>query len=449
MNEPKVDVDPDHTRAANLGLLLTHGNPKVVVVGGGYVGIPIAVAAARAHCDVVVLEIDEAKVEQIREGKSYIRDVPSTELVALTKGGRLSATTDPAEAYDGAHVALICVPTPLRKTHEPDVSFVMKALSAMVPHLPKPVLISLESTVYPGFTREVMVPSLEAEGRSVGSDLFVAFSPERTDPGNERYQIRNTPKVVSGFTSACGEIASAFYSRLVDRVVSVSSTDSAEMVKILENTFRAVNIALVNEVAIMSHRLGVDVWEVIAAAATKPFGFMPFYPGPGIGGHCIPIDPYYLSWKMRSLRHEARFISLAGQVNTSMPAFVVERLTDELNDREKAVKGSKILIVGVSYKPDIDDLRESPALDVMDLLVQRGADISYVDPFVAKVEHAGLRLESQPPDVDASKYDASLIITHHGSFDYQRLVETCPLVFDTRNVTRGLKPGKRTKVVLL
>ncbi len=448
MSEPRAEGQHDPSRA-DLGLLLTHGNPKVVVVGGGYVGIPIAVAAARAHCDVVVLEVDESKAEKIRNGESYIRDVPSSELVALTRGGRLSATTDPSEAYEGAHVALICVPTPLRKTHEPDVSYVMEALAAMVPHLPTPVLISLESTVYPGFTREVMVPRLEAGGRCVGSDLFVAFSPERTDPGNERYQIRNTPKVVSGFTPDCGEIAEAFYSRLVDRVVRVTSTDSAEMVKILENTFRAVNIALVNEVAIMSHRLGVDVWEVIAAAATKPFGFMPFYPGPGIGGHCIPIDPYYLSWKMRSLRHEARFISLAGQVNTSMPAFVVERLTDELNMKERSVKGSEILIVGVSYKPDIDDVRESPALDVIELLLQRGANVSYVDTFVSVVEHGGSRLESLPREVDVSGFDAAVIVTHHSNFDYQRLVETCPLVFDTRNVTRGLKPGEGTKVVVL
>jgi UDP-N-acetyl-D-glucosamine dehydrogenase len=437
------------THAQELKMLLTHGTPRIVVVGGGYVGMPLAVVAAQAHCDAIVLEVDPAKVAQIHEGRSYIRDVPSETLSELVQAGRLQATTDPAEAYEGADATLVCVPTPLSKTHDPDVSFVINALDAMIPHLRGSALVSLESTVYPGFTREVVVPKLEAAGFTPGDTIFVAFSPERVDPGNARYHTKNTPKVLGGFTPSCLEVASALYTRLVDRVVPVSTTDAAEMTKILENTFRAVNIGLVNEVAIMCHQLGIDTWEVIDAAATKPFGFMPFFPGPGIGGHCIPIDPFYLSWKMRTLRYEARFIALAGQVNTSMPGFVVNRLAEELNAKRMAVGGTKVLVVGVAYKPDVDDLRESPALEVIEYLHQRGADVSYVDPFVPRLEYDGISLSSLPTDVDPSLFEAAIIVTHHRGFDYERLVRSCPLVVDTRNVTRGLQPGEGTKLVRL
>lgn len=430
-------------------MLLSHGTPRIVVVGGGYVGMPLAVVAANAHCDVVVLEVDPEKVKLINEGTSYIRDVPSETLTELVRSGRLTATTQAEEAYHGAHATFVCVPTPLRKTNDPDVSFVVNALEAMIPYLPRPALVSLESTVYPGFTREVVVPKLREAGYEPGEDAFVSFSPERVDPGNPTYHTKNTPKVVGGFTPACLDVAQTLYTRMMDHVVPVSTTDAAEMVKILENTFRAVNIALVNEVAIMCNRLGIDTWEVIEAAATKPFGFMPFFPGPGIGGHCIPVDPYYLSWKMRSLRYEARFIGLAGQVNSSMPAFVIDRLAEELNNRGLPIRGTKILVVGVAYKAEIDDLRESPALEILDFLIQRGADIAYVDPYVPSLEIGGEKIDSQPPDVDPGQFDAAVIVTAHRAYDHERLVRTCPLVFDTRNVTRTLTPGEGTTLVRL
>lgn len=443
------DDAPDSARRTELVQSLVHGNPRVVVVGGGYVGLPIAVVAAQAHCDVVVLDLDEAKVGQLEEGRSHIGDVSSQTVGELVAAGRISATTDPAVAYRGANAVLICVPTPLNKTGDPDVSFVISALDAMAPHLERPVLVALESTVYPGFTSEVFVPRLEKHGFDVGEDTFVAFSPERVDPGNKDYHTKNTPKIVGGSTPACSEVALALYGRLVDRVVPVSSTGVAEMVKILENTFRAVNIALVNEVTIMSHRLGIDAWEVIEAAATKPFGFMPFYPGPGIGGHCIPIDPYYLSWKLRTLRYQARFVELAGQINSAMPEFVVERLGEELNAERLAMNGARILIVGVTYKPDIGDMRESPALDVIELLRRRGAEVSYVDPFVPQLELGDVPVESVPDDADLSSFDAAVILTHHHNYDYARLVRQCSLVFDARNATRGLEVGDGVRLVRL
>ncbi len=444
----ETTTDPPTARA-ELVRKLSHGNPKVVIVGGGYVGLPMAVVAAQAHCNAVILELDATKVEELRAGRSYIGDVPSQLVEELVGVGRIGATTDPAEAYASADAVLICVPTPLSKTGDPDVSYVIGALDAMLPHIDHPVLLALESTVYPGFTREIVVPKLEENGLHPGDDIFVAFSPERIDPGNATYQTKNTPKVVGGSTPACNEVAGALYGRLVDEVVPVTSTDAAEMVKILENTFRAVNIALVNEVAIMSHRLGIDTWEVIEAASTKPFGFMPFYPGPGIGGHCIPVDPFYLSWKLRTLRYHARFVELAGQINSAMPEFVVERLAEELNERQLAMKGTKILVIGVAYKPDIDDMRESPALDVIELLRRRGADVDYVDPFVPNLVIGGATLASRPVDVDTADYAGTVIVTHHKDYDYERLVQDCPLVLDTRNVTRGLEVGAKTKVVRL
>jgi UDP-N-acetyl-D-glucosamine dehydrogenase len=447
--ESPQDTTPPDDAQRRLIRALSHGNPRLVIVGGGYVGLPMAVVAAEAHCDVTILELDASKVERINAGESYIRDIDGATLRELVEAGRISATTDPGAAYAGAQAALICVPTPLNKTQDPDVSFVLDAITAMAPHVEAPMLLSLESTVYPGFTREVLVPTLEREGLRPGRDVFVAFSPERVDPGNATWQTKNTPKVVGGLTPACNEVALALYRRLVDEVVPVSSTDAAEMVKILENTFRAVNIALVNEVAIMSHRLGIDAWEVIDAASTKPFGYMPFYPGPGIGGHCIPVDPFYLSWKLRTLRYHARFIELAGQVNSAMPEVVVDRLADELNERRQSVKGAKILIVGVAYKPDIDDLRESPALDVIELLRRRGAEVSYVDPHVPNVALAEETLQALPVDVDPASFDAAVIVTHHRRYDYERLVASCPLILDTRNITRALTPGEGVRLVRL
>ena len=448
--EPTAPQDaPTDEQHRRLLRTLAHGNPKIVVVGGGYVGLPLAVVAAEAHCDVTILDLDEDKVQLLREGRSYIRDVPSEALPELVEAGRLTATTDAEEAYVGANAVFICVPTPLNKTQDPDVSYVIGAVTTMVPHLEPPVLVSLESTVYPGFTREIIVPSFERLGLYPGREVLLAFSPERVDPGNATWQTKNTPKVVGGYTPKCLEAAQALYSRLVDQVVPVSSTDTSEMVKILENTFRAVNIALVNEVAIMSHRLGIDAWEVIEAAATKPFGFMPFFPGPGIGGHCIPVDPFYLSWKLRTLRYQARFVELAGQINSAMPEFVVERVAEELNQRKLAMNGARVLVVGVAYKPDIDDMRESPAIDVLELLRRRGAEVSYVDPHVPQVEIGDLTLESLPLTVAPATFDAAVIVTHHRSFDYERLVQSCPIVFDTRNVTHGLTPGDGVRLVRL
>jgi len=437
------------TPVTELEMLFAHGTPKIVIVGAGYVGLPMAIVAAQAHCDVTLLDLDESKASMIRDGESYIGDVSSETLKELVHAGRITATTDPEAAYAGAKAVLIAVPTPLNKTGDPDVSYVVSSLEAMIPHLETPALVSLESTVYPGFTREVVVPTLEGAGFTVGEQVFVAFSPERVDPGNDTYQTKNTPKVVGGHTPACSKVANDLYNRLVETVVPVASTDSAEMVKILENTFRAVNIGLVNEVAIMSHRLGIDAWEVIDAAATKPFGFMPFYPGPGIGGHCIPIDPFYLSWKLKTLRYHARFVELAGQVNSSMPEFVVERLVEELNERRLPMKGTKVLVVGVAYKPEIDDLRESPALDVIEMLRRKGAEVSFVDPYVPKLALEDLELTSEPVDVDTSTFEAAVVVTHHKAYDYRKLVAECPLVLDTRNVTRGLEAGEGNRIVRL
>src|SRR5438128_7401626 len=366
---------------------------RVGVIGLGYVGLPLAVEFARVGFDVTGFDVDAAKAAQINAGKSYIPDVAESDLSAMVNARRLRATTD-MTALGAMDAIDICVPTPLRKTKDPDLSYVVLAVEAVAATLRKGQLIVLESTTYPGTTDEVVQPMLEAKGLKADVDFFLAFSPERVDPGNQQFNTKNIPKIVGGVGPASTEIAAALYGATVQHVVPVSSTRVAEMVKLLENTFRAVNIGLVNEIALMSHKMNIDVWEVIDAAGTKPFGFMPFYPGPGLGGHCIPIDPFYLSWKARQNGFECRFIELAGHINSSMPHYVVQRVADALNTARKAVNGARVHLFGVAYKRDVNDMRESPALDVLELLVKRGAQLSYSDPFVPELRHNGHVLTS-------------------------------------------------------
>ena len=423
---------------------------RLGVIGLGYVGLPLAVACARAGYQVVGIDIDEAKVDAFARGESWVGDVPSAAIVELRDAGRLSATTRFRELQD-TDAILICVPTPLNKTKEPDLSYVVAALKEITHFLRRGQLVVLESTTYPGFTREVGLPMLEESGYRVGHEFFLAFSPERTDPGNPHFSVRNTPKVLGGATAACSAVAHALYARFIDHVHVVSSTDAAEMAKLLENTFRAVNIGLVNEVALMCHTLGIDTWEVIAAAKSKPFGFMPFYPGPGLGGHCIPIDPLYLSWKLRSHNYTARFIELAQTVNSAMPEFVVRLVTDALNDREKAVRGSRIVVFGVAYKPDIDDVRESPALEVLGLLHRRGARVSFCDPYVASVTVEEHTYTAVPFAEALQGLDCAVITTDHRAFDLVALCEAAPTIVDTRNATGriALSEATRQKVTRL
>jgi len=419
---------------------------RIGVIGLGYVGLPLAVEFARAGFHVVGFDVDARKVAEIAAGRSYIPDVADADLARVVSGGTLRATTDMRELSD-VDVIDICVPTPLRKTRDPDLSFVVQALGATAERLRRGQLVILESTTYPGTTDEVAKPLLEAGGLRAGADFFLAFSPERVDPANASFTTRTIPKVVGGLDARSTELAAALYSQVVDQVVPVSSARVAEMVKLLENTFRAVNIGLVNEMALMCRKLDIDVWEVIDAAKTKPFGFMPFYPGPGLGGHCIPVDPYYLSWKARQSGFEARFIELAGQVNASMPAHVVERVAHALNSVKKAINGSRIHLLGVAYKANVGDVRESPALDILNLLAQRGAMLSYTDPYVPALAHAGVSLESIPQDaIPADRIDCVVICTNHSAFDYTSIVERLSLVVDTRN---ALAPLRRDSIFTL
>jgi len=409
----------------------------VGVLGLGYVGLPLACEFARAGFSVTGFEVDASKVQSIQKGRSYIADIDNEDLKDLVRRERLSATTDflKLRAMDAI---IICVPTPLNKTKDPDVSFIDKAARKITRTLRRGQLIVLESTSYPGTTRESVQPLLEATGLKTGKDFFLAFSPERIDPGNTRYRLSNTPKVVGGITPACRDLTVTLYSQIVKQVVPVSSAEAAELTKLLENTFRAVNIGLVNEIMLICDKLGLNVWEVIEAAATKPYGFMPFYPGPGLGGHCIPIDPLYLSWKMKSLNFTARFIDLAGEVNSHMPEFVVEKISRTMNDRKKALKGSKILILGVAYKADITDVRESPALDVIHLLRERGVNVSYHDPFVPSVMIGHVRLKGKPWSTSLLRSaDAVVITTAHQSFPPDEILRHAKLVIDTRNLMRG------------
>ena len=417
---------------------------RVGIVGLGYVGLPLAVEFARAGFTVTGIDISQEKVRRVNAGDSYVGDIPSSTLAPLVESGRLSATTDFSAVRD-LDTINICVPTPLRKTKDPDMSFIVSSCADVVRYFHSGMLVILESTTYPGTTEELVLPMLAKSGLEVGRDFFLCFSPERVDPGNPKYQTANIPKVVGGCTPACTEMGRLFYAQALEKVVPVSSTQVAEMVKLLENTFRMINIGLVNELALMCDRMRIDVWEVIDAAATKPFGFMPFYPGPGLGGHCIPIDPFYLSWKTRQAGIEARFIELAGYINGQMPHFVADKVQNALNDASKPVKGSKIHVMGVAYKRDIDDLRESPALDVMMLLERRGGVLTYSDPYVPRLRLEGVDLESLPESAAAGA-DCVVIVTDHAAFNYTALVERSRLIVDTRNALKGVNS---TKIVRL
>ena len=419
----------------------------ITVIGLGYVGLPLLVEVAKAGFHVTGYDKNYSRVLDVQQGNSYIRDVSSAELTQLVGSGFVSATADP-DCIAQSDVVIICVPTPLNKSRSPDNGYIIAAAEDIIPRMHPQMLLILESTTFPGFTREVLLPRLQDSGFKAGEDFYLAFSPERVDPGNQRFQTRNTPKVAGGITSNCLEMVRALYSEVMEKLVPVSSTDAAEMVKLLENTFRAVNIGLVNEVAIMCQKLGLDTWEVIDAAATKPFGFMPFYPGPGLGGHCIPVDPLYLSWKLRTLKYEARFIDLADQINTGMPEVVVSRLQDALNDQMLAVRASRILVIGIAYKRDIDDIRESPALDVIELLQQKGANVCYHDPYVPTLALAGHSYSSVLLS-NLAEYDAVVVLTDHSCVDYKHVVADSSLVLDTRNATRGLQLYAKAKIYRL
>jgi UDP-N-acetyl-D-glucosamine dehydrogenase len=416
---------------------------RIGVVGLGYVGLPLAVEFAKAGYRVTGIDVDSRKVKGVRAGRSHIQDVPASEVAELVRKRKLTAQ-DSYRDCGRFDAILICVPTPLRKTKEPDISYIVAAMDEIGPQLRKGQLVVLESTTYPGTTEEVLRPRLEENGLKAGRDFFLAFSPERVDPGNTKYTTRNTPKVVGGATRTCTQIAAHLYRPAIEEVHEVSSTQVAEMIKLLENTFRAVNIAMVNEVVLMCEKLGVDAWEVIDGAATKPFGFMRFYPGPGIGGHCIPLDPHYLSWKMKTLNYSARFIELASEINGQMPGFVVRRVADLLNGLKKSVKGSRVFVLGVTYKRDTGDVRESPALDVIRLLKERGARISYADPYTPtlRVDEGKQYRRSPLTAKTLGGADIVLLITDHSDFDYDQIVRESPLILDTRNATRDVRRGR-------
>lgn len=407
---------------------------RVCVIGMGYVGLPLAVEFARAGLSVVGLDINERKCQQINDGHSYIKDIPSEVVAELVDGGLLRATTD-YSVLETVDAVVICVPTPLGKSRDPDISYIVAAADDLAGHVHKGMLVVLESTTYPGTTEEILMPRLVGNGYTVGEDVFLAFSPERVDPGNTLYATRNIPKVVGGVTPACLEVASALYSTAVDEIVSVSSPATAEMAKILENTFRAVNIGLVNEMAQICHRIGIDIWEVIKAASTKPFGFMPFYPGPGLGGHCIPVDPLYLTWKMRGIGVRTRFIELADSVNGAMPRYVVSRLQDLLNEEGKPLRDARILVLGVAYKADVDDLRESPALLIIQELQERGAQVAYHDPYIEELQVTSAeKMASTELSAERLSWaDCVLVHTAHSTYDWEWVGEHARLVFDTRN----------------
>ena len=414
------------------------------VVGLGYVGLPLAVELANAGFRVIGFDVSDAVCNGINRGDSHIKDISSERLAKFVSAGMIEATTDMSRMKECDAVS-VCVPTPLGKTRDPDVSYVVAATESIAHALHAGQLIILESTTYPGTTRELMLPMLESNGLRAGEDFFLCFSPERVDPGNEVWLVHNTPKVLGGITQACLDAGYSLYSRLIERVVPVSSPEAAELTKLLENTFRAVNIALVNEMAQVCDRLGVDVFEVIEAAATKPFGFMKFTPGPGIGGHCIPLDPHYLAWKMKTLNYKTRMIELAGEVNSEMPEYVVEKVQDALNDHRKALKGSSILVLGVAYKRDIDDLRESPALDIIRLLEDKGAIVSYHDPYVPEIRedgHSSAHVSIELTESALRSADCVVITTDHQIVDYENVVRHAQMVVDTRNATRGLSGSK-------
>ena len=433
MNHHKSLLEKLQARSARIG-----------IVGLGYVGLPLALEFTRAGFRVTGLDVDADKVAQLNSGRSYIPDVSDAEIAPLIADGRLCATDD-YKALGAADAISICVPTPLRKTRDPDMSYILRALDDLVEVCRAGQLIVLESTTWPGTTAEIVLPRLQERGFVAGESIFVAFSPERIDPGNPQFGVRNTPRIVGGVTAACSEVAVALYATAVDRVVPVSSPTVAEMTKLLENTFRAVNIGLVNEMALMCNRLDVDVWEVIEAAASKPFGFMPFFPGPGLGGHCIPVDPHYLSWKLKTLNYSARLIEVASEINTAMPLHVTQRISDALNNEGKAVRGARILVLGVAFKRDVDDVRESPALDILALLLEKGADVRYHDPQVPRLRlPEGQLLRSQTLNrAELAAADCVVVITDHSDVDWQQVADHSALVVDTRHVVVPLRGSAR------
>jgi len=414
----------------------------VGIVGLGYVGLPLAVEFGKAGIRTIGIDVNQARVDQLNAGDNYIQDVNDAELKALVDAGTFTATTDFSSIK---HIDAICiaVPTPLSKTKDPDITYILDVNKELIRYVHKDLIIVLESTTYPGTTRELLQPALEASGLKVGTDVFLLFSPERVDPGNPVFHTTNTPKVIGGVTENCLKLGMAVYAHVMDKLIPVSSPEAAELTKLLENTFRSINIGLANEMAIICAKLGVNVWEVIDAAATKPFGFMKFTPGPGLGGHCIPIDPHYLSWKMRTLDYKARFIELASEINASMPEYVVDLVSDGLNGMAKSINGSNILLLGMAYKPDIDDVRESPALDVYALLEAKGANVSFHDPYVDEIKFDS-RVESTI-DLDhatLNQYDCVVITTNHSEYDIKAIVENSRLIVDTRNATAGIGNGE-------
>lgn len=430
----------------DLAELIQNHSVRLAVIGQGYVGLPLAVEFARAGFRVNGLDTDRERVSALNDGLSYSPDVESERLLELLADKRYRATSD-FSALDESEVVIICVPTPLRKSKDPDISFVVAAAEQIAARFHPGQLVILESTTYPGTTEELLLPMFEARGAKAGENFFLAFSPERIDPGNRLFKIRDIPKIVGGITPACRELAALLYGHITARVIRVSSPKVAELAKLYENVFRNVNVALANELSIMCRRLGVQTHEVIEAAATKPFGFMPFYPGPGIGGHCIPVDPLYLSWKMRLNGYEARFIHLAEEINRSMPGYVVELVIDALNRRRRCLNGAKILALGVAYKSGVGDTRESPAFEVISMLCHKGAEVSYADPYVASVAIDGVTLSSVDLTEESLRAsDCVLILTDHPQFDYRKIVEIAPLVVDTRHATWGV-PAAEGRVV--
>jgi UDP-N-acetyl-D-glucosamine dehydrogenase len=424
--------------AGNLRQRIEAGTARIGVLGLGYVGLPLAMTFERAGFNVIGMDLNGERVAALSNGESYVAEVASGRLREAMAAGRFVPTTrlDIIEELD---CISICVPTPLRKTKDPDLSYVMSAADSIASRLHPEQLIILESTTYPGTTEEILLPRFEQSSLRAGEDFFLAYSPERVDPGNATYDTKRIPKIIAGVTPVCAEMASLLYGRAMSQVIRVSSTRVAEMVKLLENTFRAVNIGLVNEIAMMCSHMNLDVWEVIRAASTKPFGFMPFYPGPGLGGHCIPIDPLYLQWKARLTGFEPRFIDLADKINQEMPKYVVVRMMELLNDRKKPLRGARVHILGITYKKGVNDVRESPALEIITLLRHRGAEVSYTDPFAPSVAIDSTVLESQPLDSHVlQNCDIAVIVTDHSQFDYREIVKTAPLVFDTRNATEGI-----------
>lgn len=420
---------------------------KIGIIGLGYVGLPLAVEFAKSGFDVTGFDTDANKIKEINKGTSYILDVPSEDIRDLISFKRLSATSE-KPLLNKMDAIIICVPTPLRKTKEPDISFILSATEDIANNLRKGQLIVLESTTYPGTTEEIILAKLGANSLKIGKDFFLAFSPERVDPGNLKYKTKDIPKVVGGVTETCTELATLLYSQIIKEIIPVSSTRSAEMVKLLENTYRIVNIGLINELALLCNKMGVSVWEIINAAKTKPFGFMPFYPGPGVGGHCISTDPHYLSWKARAYGFETRFIKLAEEINSSMPHYVVDKIIEALNEKKKSLKGSRILIIGVTYKKDINDMRESPALAIINSLVEKEAKVQYHDTLVPDFEIDGLKLNSiNLTKENISSSDCVVIVTDHTSLDYKLIVDNANLIVDTRNVLKKFKGNER--IILL